>query len=244
LRWQGVRWRCKQSLSDIQCNGKMWFESKEVECNKKWTTKLCQRCVTKKCGSVGQVTACNDSNFWHLSEHKWALWMDSYSPIPFDLWLNTPCSASWPPSICIQYNTWHVLHTPPVLNLWLNLSCTGQMDIIVQNHAFVLYGKHMADCHTYIYDDHAPITCCLYFHKIQEDAQTDVSVTDLRLSQTINMTTGIQSLSPRKIEKSFRRRVILFAYSWDLRPSAVLHSADRLLVTDVSGQPIGPYPQG
>ena len=107
----------------LQRENAVWKQG--VECHKKSTTKLCQRGVAR----VGQLTASNDSNIWHLSEHKWALWMDSYKPIPFDLWLNTPCSTSWPPSISIQYNTWHVLHTPQRYNLWLTLSCTGQIDI-------------------------------------------------------------------------------------------------------------------
>jgi len=36
----------------------------------------------------------------------------------------------------------------------------------------------------------------------------------------------------------------LFVHSWDIRSSAILHSADRLLVNDVSEQPIGPCLQG
>jgi hypothetical protein len=51
------------SLSDFHCNGKMRVEGKEIACNRKSASQLCQRGVTKKCVSVGQVTTCNDSKF-------------------------------------------------------------------------------------------------------------------------------------------------------------------------------------
>jgi len=68
----------------------------------------------------------------------------------------------------------------------------------------------------YTYDNHAAITCCLYFHKIQEDTKTNVSVTDLRLSQITNVTAGIQTLGPQTVEKNNSEGGYigkLFAYS-------------------------------
>ena len=58
-----VQTQIQTSLSDFHCIGKMRFESKVVACNKNSTAKLCHRGVTKKCVSVDQMTACNDSNF-------------------------------------------------------------------------------------------------------------------------------------------------------------------------------------